>query len=196
MLTGVVIGGSENQWSIYFKGNHLTPVQMVQEVKIKPFLLSCWWRCCNKSYTVLLKRLVGYLKRILCRVLRIDPKSSESQQSQISSPGLNSLSRSCHYSCQSVATLSQAAAISIEMNPISQVLLFFIMLITDVKTWKGLSWTCLWFQVKHRKSQLTCYCHGLYSRKSYNAWWEMILLVLIKPAYQCGIVIRLWKVLA
>jgi len=93
--------GSENQQTIYFKGNHLTPVQMVQEVKIKPFLLSCWLRCYNKSYTVLLKRLVGYLKRIFSRVLSEDPKSSESRQSQISSPGLNSLSCSCHYSCQS-----------------------------------------------------------------------------------------------
>lgn len=41
MLTGVVIGSTESQQGIYFKGNHITPVQMVQRVKRRLCFLSC-----------------------------------------------------------------------------------------------------------------------------------------------------------
>lgn len=69
---------------------------------MKPSLLSSWLGCCSKSYIVLLKVIIGYSleKNILlcpncrfqiCRVITVN----------ISLPGLNSLSCSCHYSYQS-----------------------------------------------------------------------------------------------
>lgn len=81
LMTGVVIRDTENQQSIYFKGNHITAVQMVQEVKMKPFLPGCCLGCCNTSYTVLLK---GVFENSILQHPKGGSKSAQSQQSQIS----------------------------------------------------------------------------------------------------------------
>lgn len=95
-----------------------------------------------------------------------------------------------------VATWSQATEFVLKWMQFPN-LLFLFMLTTDVETRKGSSWTCLWFQIKHRKSQLTRYHHGCYSLQSCTVRCETVWLALIQPAYRPGVVIshsgRSWQ---